>query len=376
MGADNLFIGLISGTSADGIDAALVSFADQSVSLIHHHLHPFPATTRQRLISLFTPANDQLDLMGELDRELGELFAEAALSLMAQAGVSTSQIRAIGSHGQTVRHRPAGAHPFTLQIGDPNVIAQLTGLDVVADFRRRDMACGGQGAPLAPLFHQAFLAAEDKTRVMLNLGGIANITLLPGSANAGRSGTRALAMDTGPASGLLDAWCQLHRGCNYDEGGHWAKTGCINEALLARWLADPYFDLPAPKSTGKEYFHLPWAEQLSQGLMHECKPQDIQATLLELSARSIVDAIHRCPIPVDEVMVCGGGTHNSLLMARLQELAACPVQSSMALGIDPDWVEAMCFAWLAQCNLEGRKLDTSAFTGAREPVLLGALFKG
>lgn len=364
----DLYIGLISGTSADGIDAALVSFDGSHPSLLAHHLHPIPVETRERLISLFTPSDLQVDLMGELDIEMGRLFAAAAQNLLEHSNVPASSIRAIGSHGQTIRHRPAGTNPFTLQIGDPNIISHMTGIDVVADFRRRDMACGGQGAPLAPLFHRAALASKTENRVILNLGGIANITLLPLEGSP-------LAMDTGPASGLMDSWCYLHKGENFDCDGTWAAQGSVIEPLVSKWLSDPYFSLPAPKSTGKEYFHLPWAKGLAGALFDSTRPVDIQASLLELTARSVANAIQDLPVKADRVLVCGGGAHNKQLMSRLQALSLCPVEPSEKDGIAGDWVEAMCFAWLAKCHLENEKLDTGPFTGAKEPVSLGGLYK-
>jgi len=370
MSADELYVGLISGTSADGIDAALVSLRQDRPELIAHHLHPIPAATRKLLVSLFTPDRNQIDLMGELDIELGRLFAAAANTLLQQAGVPASAVQAIGSHGQTIRHRPDNTAPFTLQIGDPHTISQLTGLPVVADFRRRDMACGGQGAPLAPLFHQHCLTDSRENRVILNLGGIANITLLP----ARGSGGRPLAMDTGPASGLMDAWCQAHRNQPYDQAGAWAAQGQVIAPLLESWLQDPYFSHPAPKSTGKEYFHLEWAQQKAGMPLGDFEPVDVQATLLALTATTIMDAVNGLPVRANGVLVCGGGVHNQVLMDRLRALCPCPLDTTSPVGVDPDWVEAMCFAWLAKCHIDGTKLDTGPFTGAHSEVLLGALY--
>ena len=370
MNAGNLYVGLISGTSADGIDAALVTFQDNSPKLIAHHLHPIPVTTRQQLISLFTPDQHQIDLMGELDIEIGSLFAAATRTLLEKAGAKPAQVRAIGSHGQTIRHRPDNKRPFTLQIGDPNTISHLTGLPVVADFRRRDMACGGQGAPLAPIFHQECLGDAGECRVILNLGGIANVTLLPGTA----SGKQSVAMDTGPASGLMDAWCLAHLNTPYDQDGAWAQQGNVIEPLLTNWLKDPYFAQPAPKSTGKEYFHLNWAEDLASAPLKDFQAMDVQATLLALTVTSVMDAIKRLPMPPDRILACGGGVHNKALMTQLQTASPCPLETTIGAGIDPDWVEAMCFAWLAKCHIEGKKLETRPFTGAREPVLMGGFY--
>ncbi|MBA55315.1 MAG: anhydro-N-acetylmuramic acid kinase [Pseudomonadales bacterium] len=368
LNSKDLYIGLISGTSADGIDAALVSFEHSQPRLLAHHLHPIPPEVRERLVSLFTPSDLQVDLMGELDIAMGRLFAEAAQTLLEHSNTPAAGIRAIGSHGQTIRHRPVGKHPFTLQIGDPNVISQQTGIDVIADFRRRDMACGGQGAPLAPLFHQSVLSSAQETRVVLNLGGIANITLLP------REGL-PLAMDTGPASGLMDSWCQLHKGEAYDCDGDWAAQGKVIDALVSKWLSDPYFSLAAPKSTGKEYFHLPWAKKMAGAAFGDSDPADVQASFLELTAKSIANAIQDLPMKIDRVLVCGGGAHNKRLMNRLQDLIQCPLEPSEKAGIAGDWVEAMCFAWLAKCYVDNNKLETGPFTGAKEAALLGGMFK-
>lgn len=361
------FIGLISGTSADGIDAALVSFQDKQPELICSHLERFPPDTRERLTSLFVPGPDQIDLLGELDIELGELFAAAANHLLQKAGVNASRISAIGSHGQTVRHRPLNKHPFTLQIADPNTIAELTGIPVVADFRRRDMIAGGQGAPLAPAFHRAVLHSPEENRVIVNLGGIANITCLPANDNNG-----LMAMDTGPANGLMDAWALKHLGREYDENGAWACSGNVIQSLLKNWLSDPYFSLPAPKSTGKEYFHLEWARMA--GELDQFSAADVQASFLSLSITTISDAIKQLPCTIDRVLACGGGVRNRALMTGLQNTLDCPVESTGQYGVEADWVEAMTFAWLASKHLEKIKVELSPFTGSRRAVLLGGYY--
>ncbi|HVL01229.1 MAG TPA: anhydro-N-acetylmuramic acid kinase [Dongiaceae bacterium] len=365
--SEDLFVGLISGTSVDGIDAALVSFSGSHPALLHHYLHPYPVAMRAALQSLFLPGENEVDRLGEMDVAVGALFADAALALLKQAGVKAERVRAIGSHGQTLRHRPTLAHPFTLQIGNPYVIAERCGIDVVADFRRRDMAAGGQGAPLAPAFHRAFMASSTETRVLLNLGGIANITLLPKDARA------PVAFDTGPASGLLDAWIQLHRNEPFDRDGAWAASAQPNADLLARLLDEPYFLQPPPKSTGKELFHLGWARHKAD--LSSYDPAIVQATFLELTAVSVANAI-ASEGGCDRVLVCGGGAHNGVLLTRLQALCGVPVESTQAIGIDPDWVEAMAFAWLARCHVRGEKLDLAPFTGAKRPVLLGCHVPG
>ena len=365
------YIGLISGTSADGIDAALVQFDNHSASLVASHSEPLSDQIKASLFSLFSaearPNTDAIDLMGSLDNELGHCFAKAALNLLESSGLNKEQICAIGSHGQTIRHRPAQA--FTTQIGNPNIIAELTQIDVVADFRRRDMAIGGQGAPLAPAFHRAFLASADENTVVLNLGGIANVTWLPKQENT------VLGFDTGPSNGLMDAWILRHKQQAFDRDGAWASTAKPNAALVQQWLADPYFSALPPKSTGKEYFHLQWAQQRAPDMVSSA-PAEVQASLLELSAQSIFNAIERhCPQP-SRVLVCGGGVHNSALMKRLRTLCPCPVESTATFGIDPDWMEAMAFAWMAKQFKERQALDLRSITGSSRPAILGALYPG
>jgi anhydro-N-acetylmuramic acid kinase len=365
--ADALYVGLISGTSADGIDAALVRFQDETPQLLHGLTHPWPESLRQRILAV---AQDEerldLDTYGRLDVAIGQCFADATLALLAKAGTEADRIRAIGSHGQTLRHRPAGEFPFTLQVGDASVIAERCGIDTVADFRRADVAAGGQGAPLVPAFHATVLATPGVSRVVLNLGGIANITVLAAD-------DRVEGFDTGPANGLMDAWCLRHRGEAFDRDGLFASTGRVDDALLQALLADRYFAQPPPKSTGREHFHLAWLE--AHPRVSALSPEDVQATLLELTARSVIDAIERQVGEAGEIVACGGGVHNGALMRRLAELSpARTLRSSSSYGIDPDHVEAMAFAWLARQRILGRPGNLPAVTGARGPRLLGAIY--
>ncbi|RDI99201.1 anhydro-N-acetylmuramic acid kinase [Dyella solisilvae] len=365
--ASALYLGLISGTSADGIDAALVRFADGAPQLVDALTHPWPHALRARILAV---AQDEtrldLDAYGRLDVAIGACFADAANALLARNEPQRDAVRAIGSHGQTLRHRPAGEHPFTLQVGDPSVIAERCGIDVVADFRRADVAAGGQGAPLLPAVHAMLLAQPRRTRVVLNLGGIANITVL--AADGGVFG-----FDTGPANGLMDAWNLQHHGRAYDAGGAFAASGRVDAALLDELLADPYFALAPPKSTGREHFHLGWLA--SHHRASAVAAADVQATLLELSARSVVDAIDRHAADAADVLACGGGVHNGVLMRRLEELLAPRVLSSTAdHGVDPDYLEATAFAWLARQRLLGLPGNLPAVTGARGPRVLGAVY--
>ena len=365
--ATALYLGLISGTSADGIDAALVRFEHDTPQLIDALTHPWPEDLRTRILAV---AQDEtrldLDAYGRLDVAIGQCFAQAAQQLLGRNAAHAPAVRAIGSHGQTLRHRPAGAFPFTLQVGDPSVIAEHCGIDVVADFRRADVAAGGQGAPLLPAVHAMLLGRADGVRVVLNLGGIANITVLDPAG-------KVFGFDTGPANGLMDAWHLRHRGAAYDANGAFAASGRVDDVLLAALLADPYFALPAPKSTGREHFHLAWLE--SHAGVATLSPADVQATLLELSARSIADAIERHAPEAFDVLACGGGVHNAVLMRRLGELLGTRELASTAThGVDPDYLEATAFAWLARQRLLGLPGNLPAVTGARGPRVLGAVY--
>ncbi|MBN8924882.1 MAG: anhydro-N-acetylmuramic acid kinase [Rhodanobacter sp. 68-29] len=361
-----LYLGLISGTSADAIDAALVSFEHERPRLLAARAHPWPGALRERILTVAQGESAlDLDAFGRLDVALGHGFAEAALALLRDSGTPASAVRAIGSHGQTVRHRPTGEHPFTLQLGDPATIAERCGIDVVADFRRADMAAGGQGAPLLPAVHAMLLARPGHARVVLNLGGIANITAL------GTDGS-VVGFDTGPANGLMDAWCLRQRGEAFDRDGMFAASGKVDHALLDALLADPYFALAPPKSTGREHFHLDWLA--AHPRMDLLAPADVQATLLEFTARSVTEAIERHAPAAEDVLACGGGVHNAALMRRLAELLAPrPLASTAAFGVDPDFLEATAFAWLARQRLLGLPGNLPAVTGARGLRQLGAI---
>jgi anhydro-N-acetylmuramic acid kinase len=363
------FLGLISGSSVDGIDAALVSFSGDTPISLAARTYAYPAALRETILSHSqrdTPL--PLDALGQLDQRIGSAFADAASRLLEDAGLGADVIVAIGSHGQTLRHRPSGDAPFTLQLGDASVIAERVGATVVADFRRRDVAAGGQGAPLMPAFHAAVLRSDAEDRAVLNLGGIANLTLLP------RDGSVS-GFDTGPANGLLDAWCLRHTGEGFDRNGEFASTGRGDVDLLQRLLAEPWLGLPAPKSTGRDLFHLEWLEERLGDLA--ASPADVQATLLILTARSIAEALRRSLPGCRRLIACGGGVHNQRLMEAVQaELPAVQLESSALHGIDPDFVEAIGFAWLARETLAGRPGNLPDVTGARGLRILGAIHPG
>lgn len=362
-----LFLGLMSGTSADGIDAALAQFpAEGGCRFVHGHTFDWKAETRAALITLGQGAEPaSLDALGQLDAEVGIAFAAAANGLLERAGIERTRVQAIGSHGQTIRHRPTSNPSFTWQIGDANRIAELTGIATVADFRRRDVAAGGHGAPLMPAFHLAMLGSADEDRAVLNLGGIANLSLLA------RDGSLR-GFDTGPANALLDGWCQRHLGAAFDADGAFAASGRVDDALLARLLDDAWFALPPPKSTGREHFHLDWVHaRLGSGSF---SPADVQATLLELTAATIADALLAHLPGVRRLLVCGGGVRNPLLLQRIAaRLPGVAVVSSAAHGLDPDYMEAMGFAWLARETLAGRPGNLPSVSGARGPRILGAI---
>lgn len=359
---EGLYIGLMSGTSVDGIDAALVRFGAQP-QVLCARTTPLEAGLAAEVLRLSqADAHIHLDELGRLDTALGQALAQAALELIA--GVGDAEIVAIGSHGQTLRHAPTGPHPFTLQLGDANIIAERTGLTTVADFRRRDVAAGGQGAPLVPAFHASVFGSPMEDRAVLNLGGIANLTLLPARGDC-------RGFDTGPANALLDAWAWRHAGVPYDADGAFAASGKVDQGLLDRLRDDPWLQLPPPKSSGREHFHLSW---LAPRLRGDETPADVQATLLAFTASTVCDALRHNQPDTRRVIACGGGVHNPRLMEALAErLPDVTVETTADHGLDPDFVEAIGFAWLARQTVLGQPGNLPAVTGARGPRVLGCV---
>jgi len=360
----DLYIGLISGTSRDGVDAVLVSFPEGRPEIREVLCLPYPPAVADELARLAgtgrRPRNEET---AQLDAALAGHFADTAQRLLGQAGVAAEAVRAIGSHGQTVWHEPDGPDPRSIQLGDPARIARLCGITTVGDFRSADLVAGGQGAPLAPLLHRALFHPARGRRVVLNLGGIANISVLDDRGSVA-------GFDTGPANCLLDAWVRTQRGELFDAAGAWAASGRIEPGLLEPMLADPYFRRSPPKSTGTEYFNLAWID--AHPGIRDVAPANVQCTLAELTALTVSAAI--APTAPADVLVCGGGVHNAHLLARIRaHLPAVPVRSTAAAGLDPDWVEAVLFGWLARERLAERRQDTRRVTGAREPVLLGTI---
>ena len=360
------YIGVMSGTSLDGVDVVLAAIDSHMVAQQASYCHPFPPALRQQVLAICQGQPLTLSQLGQLDTALGKLFAEAVVTLMRQQALEAEDIVAIGCHGQTVWHEPGSAAPNTLQIGDNNQIVAATGVTVVGDFRRRDMALGGQGAPLVPAFHQALLMDSSERRMVLNIGGIANLSLLiPGQPVRG--------FDTGPGNMLIDAWIWRHQGVSYDHNGTWAASGQVVPALLEQMLNDPWFALLPPKSTGREYFNPDWIERQLQAFP-ALAPEDVQATLSELTALTIAQQI-QLSNGCDRLLVCGGGGRNPLLMARLAaHLPGTEVTTTDAAGVSGDDMEALAFAWLAFRTLSGLPGNLPAVTGAREMSVLGAIY--
>lgn len=364
------FIGLMSGTSLDGIDCCLVKFTDDEILTVAFHYTPYSEELKHRLLTLSCPGRSiNLNDYGKLDAELGKLYAASVQALLEQTGLQASSIKAIGSHGQTVFHAPTPPFPFTLQIGDPNIIAEATGITTVADLRRRDIAANGQGAPLVPAFHQAVFSSVAEHRCVVNIGGIANITVLPAN------GTRpVIGFDTGPGNILSDLWIKQHKGKELDAGGEWAKSGRIEGDLAIQLKQDAYFHAKPPKSTGREYFSSAWLNQVTD--LSNYAPEDVQATLVYLTAGTIGDAIKQHAPETERILICGGGAHNAFLLELLKLELALPVETTENYGINPDHVEAAAFAWLARQTLNHQPGNLTAVTGASRPVILGGIYPG
>ena len=369
-----IYIGVMTGTSMDGVDIVAASFDPLQ---LHATLTlPFDLDLRDELMALTLPGDNEIDRMGKADVALAKMIGQGINQLIEEHNLPRKQIKAIGSHGQTIRHRPE--HGFTLQIGDANIITEITQIPVVADFRRRDMAAGGQGAPLVPAFHQALFQHDSIHRVILNLGGIANVSLLPAGQLEAVYG-----FDTGPANILMDAWCHRYTGQPYDENGNWAAYGQPIRSLLERLQSHEYFSKEPPKSTGREDFNLDWLdEQLAdwrndvEYMELEDTPENVQATLLKLTTRAIKKAIYRSGMPTGEVYVCGGGAYNSHLLEQLRwrlRKHHWSVQTTSVLGLAPTWVEATAFAWLAMRFVHQQSANLPAVTGAAGYRILGSM---
>lgn len=361
------FIGMMSGTSLDGVDAVLVNADASGLQQMAQSFLPYSAPLKQRLLDLHFAGHNELHLAAVAANQLADLYAQTVPALLQQSGLKASQITAIGCHGQTIRHCPQAMddQAYTLQIGNLARLAEHTKITVIGDFRSRDLAAGGQGAPLVPAFHQAVFASTRHQRAVINIGGIANISWLPTTGEV-------IGFDSGPGNMLLDQWTMQHTGQAYDKNGDWSATGQVNQGLLHAMIEEAYFGWDIPKSTGRDLFHMQW---LSHHLAtRQSSAEDVARTLVELTAVSICNALARhCP-HVDEVYLCGGGAHNQLLVERIRALSPCRVQLTDALGMGVDWVEAVAFAWLAQRCIDRLPGNLAQVTGARGPRILGAIY--
>lgn len=363
------YIGIMSGTSIDGIDVGLYDFSKRHPQTLDFYYQPYPLEIKRAIQKLCTPQHPVLlSTYGELDTQLGQLYAEACLHLLDQVNIKAKAVKAIGNHGQTLCHSPQSLFPFTLQIGDPNIISQQTGITTITDFRRRDIAAGGQGAPLVPLFHHAIFQSFKENRAIINIGGIANITLLPKDSSQKITG-----FDTGPGNTLMDNWISKYNQSAYDENGLWAASGKVHSSLLNRLKEEPYFQLPPPKSTGTEFFSTRWLTNILSAYPL-LSPEDIQRTLCQLTAETITDTIIQHAPDTEKILICGGGIHNQTLLRTLQSLLDIPIASTEIAGVHPDQVEAMAFAWLAKQTLNGLTGNLPETTGAKEAVILGGIY--
>jgi len=364
------YIGLMSGTSINAVDAALVSFSKNSIKILAAHSIAIPKKLKKEILALCFPGKNEIERMGELDYQLGKYFAKAACEVAKKANLSLKKIKAIGSHGQTIRHRPNQRYPFTLQIGNPHLIAAKTGITTVANFRAKDIALGGQGAPLAPVFHdflfRSFLNQHKQNCLsVINIGGIANISVL--QKNFSR---KLFGFDIGPGNTLLDAWIYQQTKKLFDRNGQWASGGKVCEPLLKKLCQDSYFKKSFPKSTGREYFNLIWLKKYLKQFK-KIKPQDVQATLTEFTAKMIAEAVMKFQ-QNGFVFLCGGGAYNRDLVKRIQSrLKNHQVITTDKIGIAPKWIEAAMFAWLAKQTLDKKALDLSHITGSKKPAVLG-----
>lgn len=361
MPQSDIYIGLMTGTSMDGIDAVLARINDEHFTLLASLGYPLHAGLSDDILALCQPGHNELERAGLLQQQLSREYLTATRRLLDECGVSPEQVSAIGCHGQTVRHCP-GDNGFSIQLLCADTLAAGSGIPVVSNFRNKDMILGGQGAPLVPRFHQRLFSQANTRTAVVNIGGMANATLLDGANLVG-------GFDTGPGNVLLDGWIHKQREQRYDNNGDWAATGQTNPSLLERLLNDPYFRQPPPKSTGREHFNLAWLEQKLSGLT--LPDEDVQATLTALTADSIADALS--DFAPQRILLCGGGAHNQELTRRLQAACRAPVCSSEDMGLHPDWVEAAAFAWLAWARLAGKPGNAPVVTGASREAVLGQI---
>lgn len=380
MATAQLFIGIMSGTSLDGVDVALCDLKDDKCHVIATHFLAYPQALKTQLLQLHTAADNELEITALMANKLAILYAEAVNALLTKQNLQANQVTAIGCHGQTIRHRPELG--FTLQIGNAALLAELCNITVVSDFRSRDIAAGGQGAPLVPAFHQAVFGAKQSNRALINIGGIANITYLAKTTHLAKNSAdlnsgKVLGFDSGPGNMLLDAWVKKHLDKDYDANGAWAASGAVIQPLLLQMLAEPYFALQPPKSTGRDLFNNAWLMQYLKNT--DYRPQDVAHTLVALTAHTIHDALAQYCGEVDAVYLCGGGAHNTLLIQHLRTMLSntqplAVLATTAELGVGVDWVEAAAFAWLAKQTIAHKPSNLPAVTGAKGLRVLGAIY--
>jgi len=366
------YIGVMSGTSLDGIDIAITRFSESGdFHFIAAQTFPFPESLHSQLQRLITKQACQLQELGKADIALGQLIGQSINQLLVQHELTAKDIIAIGSHGQTLFHSPSEDLPFSQQIGNANVITEVTGITTIADFRQRDIAAGGQGAPLVPAFHQALFSSKDEDRVIVNIGGISNLTIIPSSANK-----PVIGFDTGPGNVLIDYWTQVNLNKPYDSDGQWAASGQCNDSYLSLFLDETFFQRQAPKSTGRELFNQKWFEEISVKYKQDISAEDVQATLVELTAKTISTDINTYAATNSHIFICGGGARNGYLLSRIENTLGSnyKVLTTDSLGLHPDWVEACAFAWLAYRTTHKLAGNLPSVTGAKHPVILGAIY--
>nr|ADI18522.1 predicted molecular chaperone distantly related to hsp70-fold metalloproteases [uncultured gamma proteobacterium HF4000_19M20] len=366
---EGLFIGLISGTSVDSIDSALVNIYEEGFELLESGTSPIKKDLKQRIFEAVNASKISNVAINDLDIELGKAFGVAALHLLEKASLDSADISAIGSHGQTIKHAPNEINPYSLQIGSPKEITRITNIRTVANFRKADILAGGQGAPLAPLFHKFIFQSNNLEKgVVINIGGISNITLIDNKRN------EVFGYDCGPGNCLMDAWARCHGRGDYDKDGAWASSGKFNSGLLNLMIKDPFFSVTYPKSTGTDYFNLSWLNEKVGKLTFFPSAEDVQATLSELTAQIIYLELKRLKALKDQIYICGGGIHNNFLTEKIQLKIRSQTFTTTSLGLDPDYLEACCFAWLAQQRLNNVEFDLSKITGSKKPIYLGTIF--
>ena len=361
-----LFIGLMSGTSADSVDTVLLSISEEKIKSLRSYSHPIPDKVKISIYESVNSVSLDKNRINKLDMLLGEIFAEAVNEILIQERISSKDIKAIGSHGQTIKHSPNLPTPFSLQIGNAQLLANLTGIRTVSDFRSEDISAGGQGAPITPIFNKHVFASDNK-RVIINIGGITNITLLDRK-------TYTIGYDIGPGNCLMDSWARKNGMGNYDEGGKWANSGKVNPSLLTLMLEDNYFKKPNPKSTGPDFFSLKWIEESIDKSGENLTPEDLQSTLLELTVKSLTEELKDSGITkYDDLFFCGGGIHNEYLMERIEKEIGWKIYTTADIGVDPDYLEATSFAWFSEQRIKGKKFDLSRITGSKREVFLGKI---